>query len=79
MLGLGDVYHQLGQPEQAFLAYMDAKARIREELGEVASAPLTAEAEVRLARVALFTGELIDAENHLTAAAAAMSGSFCPS
>lgn len=71
LLGLGDVYYQLGQPGQAFLTYTEAKEHIQEALDEVERALPAAEAEIGLARVALFTGELTDAEHHLTAAAAA--------
>jgi tetratricopeptide (TPR) repeat protein len=72
LLGLGDIYHQQGQIGQAKNAYTDARVRI-ETLGEFAGAVGIAEAEVRLARLAIFTGDLKDADAHLTTTKEAMT------
>ena len=50
LLGIGDVLHQQGQIVQAKAAYEDAETRVTSGFG---SATVVAEAEVRLARVAI--------------------------
>jgi ATP/maltotriose-dependent transcriptional regulator MalT len=71
LLSLGDIYRQQGRIGQAKSVYSDARV-CAEELGDAYE---IAEAEVHLARLAIFVGMLSDAEGHLAAATHAMKKS----
>ncbi|MEO8970424.1 MAG: tetratricopeptide repeat protein, partial [Ktedonobacteraceae bacterium] len=75
LLSMGDIYRQQGQIGRAKNAYADAKI-YAEELSEPAGARGIAEAEVHLARLAIFAGEMKEAEEQLIAATNAMGKSF---
>src|SRR5450755_2401267 len=70
LLTAGDLYLQEGQPGQARSAYEDARTHV-ETLGDGPVARVVAAAEVRLARLAIYAGDLKDAESHLASANAA--------
>src|ERR1700682_4123744 len=67
LLGVGDVYRQQGQSSQARNAYNDAIERAQ-QLDAFASARLLARVHVNLARLAISTGDLKEAEHYLVLA-----------
>jgi len=68
---MGDILYQQGQLTQAKSAYEDAQTRVT-SVGAFTSATVVVEAEVRLARIAIFTGNLSEATSHLAKVAEVM-------